>query len=241
MSNEEINALEYDEDETPEPLHKVLRKLPLFDNLYMNMQAMNIGVTDLQLFDMEEDLLDIYIDRERTPVPETIVVSAWSQMWIFAVYELLRTWRAQARALVEYGEELKNATAGERSALVEAKQRSLANAASVASDSAFHYTLAFKKMETDPSAIRRLQGAIDLCESVFRLVEMVRITLAKHEVPKTKGKLAMAPGYGRIGVHGSICWNVALKDGSISVISRRDISDELRELSSALDSSMEED
>lgn len=219
----------------PESLHQVLGRLPLFDNLYLNMQAMNIGVTDLQLMDMEHDLLDLYIDREKTPLPETIIVSAWSQMWIFALYELLRTWRAQARELIEYGEQLAGAAEEERAALIERREEKLAKAASLTLDGAIHYARAFERVASEPAIVERLKQARELSEEVFRMVEMVRITLAKHEVPKSKGMIAQAPGYGRIGIEGSISWMVGLKDGSQAIVSRREVSDELRALAPALD------
>ena len=39
-----------------------------------------------------EEVLQKLLQEERTP-PETMFLSAQSQMWIFAAYELMRTWR----------------------------------------------------------------------------------------------------------------------------------------------------
>jgi hypothetical protein len=66
-------------------------------------------------------------------------------------------------------------------------------------------------------------------EPVFRDIELIRVTLAKHEISKGKGLLASAPGYARIGtLTGSTTWHVVLKDGSMTMISRRDIAEDLR-------------
>jgi hypothetical protein len=65
--------------------------LPLFDDLFLSMQGQNVMLVDFYLRDLERDLLRELVEIERTPFPATLIVSALSQMWIFAVYELLRT------------------------------------------------------------------------------------------------------------------------------------------------------
>jgi hypothetical protein len=65
---------------------ELLWKLPLFDDLFLSMQGQNVMLVDLYLRDLERDLLRELIEIERTPFPATLVVSALSQMWIFAVY-----------------------------------------------------------------------------------------------------------------------------------------------------------
>ncbi len=40
-----------------------------------------------------------YIEIERTPAQQAMFVSAQSQLWIFALYELLGTWRQRIRKL----------------------------------------------------------------------------------------------------------------------------------------------
>ena len=67
--------------------------LPLFEDLFLNMQGQNVMLVDFYLHDLERDLLREYVEIERTPFPVTLIVSALNQMWIFALYELLRTWR----------------------------------------------------------------------------------------------------------------------------------------------------
>ena len=55
------------------------------------MQGQNIMLVDFHLRDLETQLLHDLIDQERTPIPDTLFVSALGQMWVFAAYELLRT------------------------------------------------------------------------------------------------------------------------------------------------------
>jgi hypothetical protein len=64
---------------------------------------------------------------------------------------------------------------------------------------------------------------------VFRRLETLRVTLAKHEVPKTNIK-TWAPGYARIdSLSDTLLWFVTDKRGSTELISRQSIIDGLRE------------
>ena len=103
-----------DDDNIPPPeqlpdLFDVLRQLPhMFSDLYLQMQCRNISITDQALNPMEEQLLFQKIDLEYTPLPEMFLLSAWSQMWVFAFFELMRTWKVLvddnlkfARAIVQ--------------------------------------------------------------------------------------------------------------------------------------------
>jgi hypothetical protein len=83
--------------EEPVDLFEVLGQLPLMtDNFYLRMQAHNIAITDRSLNQMERDLLERELEREHTPVDEADFLNAWSQMWVFGFFELMRTWNALA-------------------------------------------------------------------------------------------------------------------------------------------------
>src|SRR6476646_10716229 len=87
-------AIKQEDDEPKKPrLQVVFRALPLFEDLYLGMQAINLDIVDVMLEGEELALLRRYIEIERTPLPEALYVSALSQLWIFGLYELLRTWR----------------------------------------------------------------------------------------------------------------------------------------------------
>ena len=77
-----------------------LLSLPLFDNVYFRMQAMNLSMVDEFLVGLESDLLAEYMEIERTPVQSALFVSAISQLWIFGFYELLRTWRQKCMGII---------------------------------------------------------------------------------------------------------------------------------------------
>lgn len=75
------------------------------------------------------------------------------------------------------------------------------------------------------------ERALEIIEPLFRRLEAVRMRLAKHEVPKTYGMSAIAPGYGRIDMSdGSIYWMIEYKDGTCDIISRRGLADEFADL-----------
>jgi hypothetical protein len=64
------------------------------------MQAVNIDLVDGHLEELEAELLQEYMANDRPPLPSMMFVSALSQMWVFAAYELLRTWRQRAREIM---------------------------------------------------------------------------------------------------------------------------------------------
>lgn len=71
-----------------------MKNLPFFeDDVYLGMQAMNIGVMDSIATDFEYQLLREYFEIEKTPLETAMAVSALSQMWVYGLYEVLRMWR----------------------------------------------------------------------------------------------------------------------------------------------------
>ena len=89
----------------------------LGDDLYLRMQTLNLSIVDQFLMGLEYDTLQKLNDQESTPTEATFL-SAMSQMWIFAAYELLRTWRQRAK------EVLKLVQSGGLAQKVEALERS---------------------------------------------------------------------------------------------------------------------
>lgn len=77
-------------------LPNALRKLTLLgDDPFLSMQATNIGLVDAFLNILESRLMRERFAQDGTPL-DTAFVLAQSQMWIFATYELLRTWKQRA-------------------------------------------------------------------------------------------------------------------------------------------------
>lgn len=91
------------EEIDPTALNAALCNLQLLGNdPFLRMQAFNLSMVDQFIGDLERQLLQKLIDEERTPLPDAAFLSAQSQMWLFAVYELLRTWRERAHEMLKW-------------------------------------------------------------------------------------------------------------------------------------------
>lgn len=214
----------------------MLTSLPLFDNIFLRMHALNIAIVDDYLEHMEKNLLEEYIEKETTPIPTATLVSALSQMWIFALYELLRTWKQMVSELLAYNEAIsgirgdpefkrkKEKLGGPK------KAKFYRPAVSEKIEEAF-YNKGFRRIETDESFANILKQSLDMVMEAFRSIADLRVTLAKHEIPGARGVRAFATGYSRIDMEtGSMYWLIEKKDGSSEIISRRSLADIIRDL-----------
>ena len=108
-----------EEDETTPDLASAPQALPLLaDDLYLKMQAVNLAAVDTLLEGMETQLLHEYIELDRTPIPTFTMVSALSQLWLFGVYELLRTWRQRARHVLRFADDVRSLATDKRAARI---------------------------------------------------------------------------------------------------------------------------
>lgn len=218
-----------DNDANARGLNEVLRDLPLLDEVFLGMQAMNVDLVDDYLEEQEERLLQEYIERERAPIPTALFVSALSQMWVFAAYELVRTWRERVQEILQWARTLATLDGDERAAAVAAKREEIERRASEARDAEVRWQV-FERVD-DPGFVEELRSALNRTEVAYHAVEAVRLTLAKHEVPRRRGVWAGAPGYGRIDMsNGSIYWQLELGRNEVAIVSRNDLADALRAL-----------
>jgi hypothetical protein len=215
---------------------EVLRKLPLCDELYLGMQAINLDIIDAFLEEQEARLLAEYMGTERTPFPTAMFVGALSQMWIFAFYEFFRTWRQRARNVLRWAKEFRSTPPAAREARLVKKRREIEEQMADPMSAAAFYWPAYQQAIEDAVFEESLRKAIDRAEQLFRRIEALRMSLAKHEIPGVKGSYAMAPGYGRIDMRtGSFYWQVVLRGDEVDIISRREIADDCRRLALARD------
>ncbi len=191
----------------------------LGDDLYLRMQALNLSIVDQFLMGLEYDTLQKLNDQESTPMPEATFLSAMSQMWIFAAYELLRTWRQRAK------EVLKLVHNGGLAQRVEGLERSAGK---------FHVAQQirasqFRRALNDPNIGARISDDLRAIHIPMSQLEHLRISLAKHEVRGQKNSIAFAPGYSRINMWcGSLDYEIGSGNVVLDVVSRRDIADALR-------------
>ncbi len=219
------------DEEPPEVrIHDALRELPLLDEVFLGMQAMNVDLVDGYLEDWEAQLLQEYMQLGRTPLESAVFVSALSQMWVFAAYELLRTWRQRVREIVKWSDTLRALDDAGREAALATKRAAVARRAAEVLDADVRWQV-FERAANEPAFVDELRLARNRTEIAFRNIEAVRMTLAKHELPRQDGMFAGAPGYGRIDTeNGSISWQIELGDQEITIHSRRDLARGLRAL-----------
>lgn len=196
-----------------------LKRLPFFiDDLFLGMQAMNVGLVDPVITNYEYELLRTYLEIERTPTQLALLVSAFSQMWIFGLYEVLRMWRDrrfQFKKLKDNG--------GIDSKLAHMEEKYDDN---LTSDVLKRQLARYKVDEVYQEEIELVWSKIEL---VYRMVELFRMNLAKHCSPGKEGVLPRAPGYGRINMWcGAMDYELINKEEMYSVMNRRDIADFLR-------------
>lgn len=70
-----------------------MKRLSFFKDVYLGMQAMNVGIVDSVITEQEYTLLSEWFKIERTPTEQAMAVSALHQMWVYGLYEVLRMWR----------------------------------------------------------------------------------------------------------------------------------------------------
>jgi len=206
----------------PSALRQALCKLNLLgDDPYLRMQAFNLAIVDKFLMELESQLLQKLVDEERTPLPEAAFLSAQSQMWIFAAYELMRTWRQRARDMIKWAE----------SGGLEQKLAALKKEQGYQHFGRLYRAGQIKAVLADPDRVSAIQRDLKRAHMLFARLEAIRISLAKHEVRKRKNSVALRPGYGWINRWcGALDYEI--EDGRYSMgdINRRDIADEIRML-----------
>lgn len=203
-------------------LEQALADLTLMDDPFLRMQITNLTATDQVLMNLEQQVLHRLVDEERTPIDDTIILLAFSQMWLFGAYELLRTWRQRAkdfeRLHANGGIDLKIAALAARGPKVHPVR-----------DVRIEQ---LKELRDDPDVIKTLRDDLRRTHIPFRLLEALRVSLAKHEVSGKKNALPYASGYGRINRYtGSLDFEISMDHIILEVVSRRGISDALRAFS----------
>ena len=197
-----------------------LKWLPFFeDDVYLGMQAMNVGIVDSVITENEYALLREWMEIEKTPTETAMAVSALSQMWVYGLYEVLRLWRDRR---YQFDKLLKNGGAS-----LKIKHWSK-------EDEPFNVNIEVRKKQlakySDDSEYRMSVDATwEKIEPVYRLTELFRMNLAKHCAPGKDGAIPRAPGYGRINqLCGSMDYELIDSQGYYSILNRRDIADSLR-------------
>ena len=199
-------------------LREALLSLTLFgSDTNLRQQAFNLGLVDSFIMQLETQLLRKYLDEE-SYVSEAAFVNAFSQMWIFAAYELIRTWRQRAKELI---------TLAENGGLKVKLEHLRKNTAYVHAGRELH-ARQIEQVLADPSLVDRLRVDLRRIHMPYARMEALRISIAKHEVRKSPHPAHM-PVYGRINMScGSLDYEISNAAVSLDIMNRRDIADHIR-------------
>ncbi|WP_009909941.1 hypothetical protein [Burkholderia thailandensis] len=201
-------------------LYQSLSNLVFFsDDMYLRSQAQNLNLVDQFLMPLECRVLRELLETDSTPA-DTYFLLAQSQMWIFAAYELLRTWRQRASEIIKW-----HANHGLEQKLAALKERDKAG-------SHFGLRIRIEQIErvlNDEAIVAELDRQLRHTYIPFTRLEWVRVSLAKHEVSGSPKQAALMPGYGRINNWcGSLDFELENGKYSMGYINRRDVADSIR-------------
>ncbi|MFZ5781742.1 MAG: hypothetical protein ACOY4R_16245 [Pseudomonadota bacterium] len=193
----------------------------LADDLFLRMQVTNLALVDQFIMGLEDEVRAKLFADERTP-SETYFLSAQTQMWIFAAYELLRTWRERA------AEVLKLAKNGGLELKIKALER----------DRGYHhfgheqFATQLRAVLADSTLLDKIREDQRVVYFPFSTLEHIRVALAKHQVVGQPNVAAYAPGYGRINKWcGALDYELEADGMIFGTVNRRDIADSVRALS----------
>ncbi|WP_145206674.1 hypothetical protein [Sphingobium sp. B2] len=202
-------------------LYEALKSLAGFAaNPYLLMQASQLCHVDNLLNGMEEQVLQ-QMAGDEPPRSTMAMLQALSPMWIFAAYELLRTWRQRCEEVIKLAENGgfdQKATHLERELGYRHYDRELR-------------AEQLRDAQERPSLVDAMRVDLRRTEMGFTTLEFIRVALAKHEVSKKGNKkpIAFAPGLALPNRYtGSMDYEMSNGGSIIGYVSRRDIAEAIR-------------
>lgn len=216
---EEDTPRSHDEIE-PDELVSALSSLTLLrDDLALSSQAFNIAAVDQFLMRLEMDFLRSRWDEDTPRDPtRTIFLGAQTEMWIFAAYELMRSWMERAKLAIKLAE----------NGGLEAKISHLLGRPSWDYGSQM-VSRQLARVRDEPGLIERLRGDLLRAHMPFHLLSWVRVQLAKHQEPgNDKSFVRSHPMMDRWT--GSLNYELTRGPVIAMKMSRRDLADSLRGL-----------
>ena len=125
---------------------------------------------------MEEKLLFQKIGLEHTPLPEAFLLSAWSQMWVFAFFELMRTWKVLVDDNLKFARAIVRArTRDARQTVIDKKIGENDRASRLTIDFGVYHRAAMRGVIDMPAEnIRSFEEALDHTKLLRRMLAEVR-------------------------------------------------------------------
>jgi len=194
----------------------------LRDDLAMSSQAFNIATVDQFLMGLEMDFLRSRMDEDTPREPtRTIFLAAQTEMWIFATYELMRSWRERAKLVIKLAEH----------GGLDAKISHLAAKPSWDYGSLM-VGRQLTRVRDEPGLVQRLRDDVLRAHVPFHLLEWVRVQLAKHQEPgNARSYIRSHPMMDRWT--GSLNYELTQGPVTATTMSRRDLADALWGLADA--------
>ncbi|MGE0565868.1 MAG: hypothetical protein AB7O50_15275 [Pseudolabrys sp.] len=202
------------------------------DDPFLRIQAFNLSLVDHFIMGLELQLHRARFNEEKELAGNTAFLSAQTQMWIFAVYELLRTWRARAKDIVKLA----------KNGGLQLKVDSLTRKLSFEHPARQMRADQLRRIIKKPALLDDITRDLRRTHILFSQLEHVRVALAKHEVGGKKNSVAHAPGLALFNRwNGSLEYEIAYEGAILGTLSRRDIAESLRALADASNSPSAED
>jgi hypothetical protein len=156
--------------------------IPLCDDLWLGMQAQNIAIVDRIVRHFEHAALEEFYRNDRFSIDDLYPLSAMSQVWVFALYEFLRTWLQRASKLIGYGERLAALKTDEqRAAYLKAiEEEAQEKAKHVKLAPVFYYE--HVAQIGDEKFIKSIRDYRESIKDLFRDVEAIRMPLANMKL-----------------------------------------------------------
>ncbi|MGZ2433912.1 hypothetical protein ACVITL_004579 [Rhizobium pisi] len=206
----------------PGDLVEALTSLAGFsENPFLVVQAGQICMVDNLLNALEDDVMCHQADDDR-PRHKMALLGALSPMWIYAAYELQRTWRQRCEEVI------KLADSGGLDFKAGHLERDLGYR---------HYDRELRAeqlrdAQQRPELVAQMRIDLRRTEIGFTTLEFIRVALAKHEVSKKGSKkppIAFAPGMARRNQYcGSLEYEMSNGGTIIGTVTRRDIAETIR-------------
>lgn len=200
-------------------IYSALNSLMFFaKNLDFSSQAMNLAIVDEFTMDLEYGYLRSKFDETNTPY-QSVFLSAQSQMWIFSAYELMRTWREK---ISKY---LKAADNGGLPLKLKELQKPLGYENFTVQKRIEEINLLIEK----PELIETMRDDLKRTQMLFTQMELLRMSLAKHQMRKRPSAAVQAPTVGYMNRWcGSLEYQINSGQMIICNLSRRDVADGIR-------------
>lgn len=196
--------------------------IPLCDDLWLRMQAQHIAAVDIGIIRPLELQTARRIFNEEGVADVMLALNGVSQMWLFSLFEFLRTWRQRAKQILTLADQYTRTKPSKQAQF-------LADAISNARGKEKHvYSAPVYYAEQisrigSPDFVASVQDYFDKTDGWFGAIDELRVTLAKHEVKGSKKMVAEMPGYCRIDqISGTLYWQYVGPHGGLEKLDRRD-------------------